>query len=472
MSKATPGEIIKDGKVYKLKNLNGFYGYFPDREIPSSDPWMAWNGGRIKMSLWQTIIAFFQKHKSDEVQVRLYYNDATKEWRAHAFPQRYPSGMTTRELPDHPNFNEDMALFPDPWQRMGSVHHHCSATAFQSGTDHTDEAGVVGLHLTVGHLGKETHDLHSRVCIRSPGEIAENGDLIRAASQMFFNATLSSWFELPENIAEILPKGLHAATLEYMLKNPVGEDISYPPRWDENLVRFQTQIGSNILADDYGYPRHSYPYQRPADYFLEKGSTHLSPPAPAHQAHLNLRGPARPDYLDSSGKIVRIPGSSNVGFERSDFAVMDLLPGALAWTAGHALGFLNDDQGRYDIPYVSMAAVGKNNDKTYTPEIVRRFVQRLGMIGLPTASGLYYVMPGDVQRFRKRLDRLAEEETVIGETASSDIPSEDAANAAIARSASAREKELMEEIAIEEARARQEALAAAQDQIEREHRDE
>ena len=48
---------------------------------------------------------------------------------------------------------------------FGTVHHHCSTSAFQSGTDEADETNREGFHFTIGNLDKEDIDIHFRWCL-------------------------------------------------------------------------------------------------------------------------------------------------------------------------------------------------------------------------------------------------------------------------------------------------------------------
>lgn len=230
---------------------HGFSGFVPSPLQPKDmKPYLDWSGGRIPVTLWQTILAFFKAHADNEVQVRLYYNPDTLEWKAHAFPQEYPSGMTTKEIPEHPHTAEDAAMFSEPWVRMGSVHHHCSSSAFQSGTDKGDEETVCGLHITVGKLKDAVWDIHSRVSIRLPGKLDDTGALLYGPTQAFYEADLTQWFMLPQSWQDILPPTIQAMTLKHILTCPPDKTIGFPERWEQNLIRRERPNG----------PRHHQTY--------------------------------------------------------------------------------------------------------------------------------------------------------------------------------------------------------------------
>jgi hypothetical protein len=64
---------------------------------------------------------------------------------------------------------------------FGTVHHHCSSSAFQSGTDHSDELSREGLHFTIGNLDKPFDlDIHARITIGKTHGNAIASDLIEA----------------------------------------------------------------------------------------------------------------------------------------------------------------------------------------------------------------------------------------------------------------------------------------------------
>ena len=234
--------ILSSGKLWQRYQTPLFTGFSPAGEVPTGQPYMRWTGGKISLAVWQQVLAFFLEYRTNEVQVRLYYNTQTRDWAAHAFPQKYPTGMTTSEIEDHPNMSVDLALFPQPWAYMGTVHHHCGAGAFQSGTDHGNEATIVGIHITVGKLNDAILDIHSRLSMKFVGEMADNGDVIRPGTQHFYESPdLTDWFQLPQPVLDLLPASSHGAILHTLLRTPVGKEVGYPARWSENLIRFQQQ---------------------------------------------------------------------------------------------------------------------------------------------------------------------------------------------------------------------------------------
>ena len=134
----------------------------PVKEQPSVE----WKKSRISAAIWQQIVGFMlwsQVKYKEEAQLRLFYNTDTNEWQAVPYPQT-PMGMTTKELEDKPELLQKLRepVKGEGWVSFGTVHHHCTSSAFQSGTDHNDEKNQPGFHITLGHLDKEELDAHCR----------------------------------------------------------------------------------------------------------------------------------------------------------------------------------------------------------------------------------------------------------------------------------------------------------------------
>lgn len=216
----------KDGKLFRHINVDGFNGFaehrVPPPSYPTGEPYIDWVGPKFPLATWHRILAFFawsyQEHKS-EAQVRLYVNLQTRETMAWAFPQRCV-GMTTQELGDHPTWPENEAMVRG-FDKIGTVHHHCSSSAFQSGTDRSDEAQANGLHITVGSLNRDTYDLHTRVILNGNSREAD----------------LAQWFEMPPELLDLPP--LIACFRDSMflglLRQPAPPTATFPEMWKDNV---------------------------------------------------------------------------------------------------------------------------------------------------------------------------------------------------------------------------------------------
>jgi hypothetical protein len=166
-----------------------------------------------------------------ESQVRLYVNTRLGCWGAWAFPQEARTGMSAREIatPETPEqaVERFAAWDSEPsadWRYFCTAHHHCSASAFQSGTDEANERNQDGLHLTVGRMDAERHDLHARFYL------AGN----------CFEPDLSLFWPVPPELAEQVPPNLLDALARFQMGAKVVVD--FPDAWRKNVIA--------VLADN------------------------------------------------------------------------------------------------------------------------------------------------------------------------------------------------------------------------------
>jgi hypothetical protein len=161
------------GKVVAFQKLTSFEGHLPPilSEVIAKDLDFHWTGGPIPLATWRAIVSFmkwtFDEHGC-EAQCRLAHNHETKEWRVAVLPQHICSGLSTKEIESDDDRTEafkECGLY-EGFDLVGTVHHHCSTGAFQSGTDHADELKQPGYHVTLGHLNTKTADFHSRASFR------------------------------------------------------------------------------------------------------------------------------------------------------------------------------------------------------------------------------------------------------------------------------------------------------------------
>jgi len=158
--------VLSDGKLHEEVKHNLFTTY-QEIKLPEVDVIQPqWHGKKIPLAMWQEILAFM-KHSYDvlksETMLFLYYDETKKQPWSFWVPPQITSGMTVKSDPDHINFQAQRAQYPDIM--FGTVHHHCSTSAFQSGTDEADETNREGFHFTIGNLNKEDIDIHFRWCL-------------------------------------------------------------------------------------------------------------------------------------------------------------------------------------------------------------------------------------------------------------------------------------------------------------------
>jgi len=88
--------------------------------------------------------AVFQKTHAESSLFILYHRetDTFKLWA----PEQYVS---------HVSVNHRLGNLPAGFTTAGTIHSHCDFSAFHSGTDQHDMAGMPGLHITIGHVDRE-----------------------------------------------------------------------------------------------------------------------------------------------------------------------------------------------------------------------------------------------------------------------------------------------------------------------------
>lgn len=228
--------IVKNDKVFQHFKDDLFEGFAPIvPPVPTGDPWITFIGTPMlidppkdKMGQglsWREVQAFFQwvyDTSKSEAQVRCYLNQEKKMWRFWAFPQQEGTGMTTQEIPEQCDTEcQKVGLHSTKgWIEGGSIHSHCSATAWQSSVDSSNEQTKNGVHITIGKVDKVEHDLHGRVSFRG----------------VFYDIMWSNWFLMPEGL-DGLPFKFHESVMQYFLAQAPPDDYPFPKEWKDNIIK-------------------------------------------------------------------------------------------------------------------------------------------------------------------------------------------------------------------------------------------
>jgi len=234
--------IQHEKKLFEHRDLgNGFVGHVPANiNLLEATPSMRWSGAKIPLSVWKEIVAFFQwsyAETKSETQVRLLLNTDTGEYKAHAFPQKYGTGMTAKELSDNEDYSNQLnsQMSDGNWIKFGTVHHHCSAGAFQSGTDSADETEM-GIHITLGNIGDARHSIHGRVSLTIPGSLNPDGTTATKASHAYYSARFSDWFEIPD-LGIPVSDSIREEVAKHVLCTPEPDESGFPELWAQNLIK-------------------------------------------------------------------------------------------------------------------------------------------------------------------------------------------------------------------------------------------
>jgi len=229
--------MVSKGIVVQEQDLGLYQGPIAVMTEDVGTPRLRWKGAKISRSLWKRIISFLvwsQKEFKSEAQLRLYYNETSHCWKALVLPQTIRTGLSSDEIAGHGNRSDilDKAPFDEGWRPAGTVHHHCHAGAFQSGTDFKDEIDQNGLHVTLGHMESAKLDFDGRATLR----------------KVLYTVDWHDWFDMTE--------GELTATC----------DVKFPAYWKHQCFERQAPVYPKV-----SYPRHqsqgfgTYPYQYPYD---------------------------------------------------------------------------------------------------------------------------------------------------------------------------------------------------------------
>jgi hypothetical protein len=227
-------------------------------------PKVEWKKARIPAALWQKIVGFMMwsqnKYKA-EAQIRLFYNTDTDEWNAVPYPQQ-PNGMTTKELTDEPELYDKLRqeIKGDGWVGFGTVHHHCTASAFQSGTDHADEIDQPGFHITLGNLDKDEMSVHCRFSHNRGFAPCNLWDFVDYPVQLaHFPRLIPKWYLL--SITYEFP----ALWTESIIEKPAWTVPSYPlgNRFQHNTWEAEPELKKASIASP------TYTWYNTCEEFLE-----------------------------------------------------------------------------------------------------------------------------------------------------------------------------------------------------------
>jgi len=220
-------------KIWQQVTREGLDEAYVEVQAEKSAPSHRWTGGLISWALRDQIHAQFEavnaRHHC-ESQCRLFYNTQTRQWAAWFYKQT-KTGMTSKEVgigTDDPEYTQ---FAVDGWGEFGSWHHHCSARAFQSGTDKTDESDRPGLHITTGGIGGKEYSLHARYLFAYGGQ-----------KWFYDNVGLSQFFEVPTGWAEHptlwndLPQDTRDIITMRRLCAPVDKAGVFPHQWMDNMI--------------------------------------------------------------------------------------------------------------------------------------------------------------------------------------------------------------------------------------------
>lgn len=253
-----------------------------------------YKGPKMPREMWEQILSFFKwTYDTDksESQVRLFVSEKLGTWKAWAFPQSSSCGLSTKELDNDDSKKQRAALFENDsdWTAFGTVHHHCGISAFQSGTDETDEKTVAGLHITVGDMDKPQHSLHARFYYQ--------GDLYEPDMSKFFNVGFAL-DQIPEFARRFMSLNMADLLAREAMCQPSSAE--FPAQWKENFIRQKT--GAMLTPWDWDSAGSSKTHSKYGD---------LPDPAKYTEGEYEFDFRSGEQYRLTGGKWVKQPSFNN-----------------------------------------------------------------------------------------------------------------------------------------------------------------
>jgi hypothetical protein len=227
-------------QLSQTKEVAGLLSCEIEYEVKAGKGRLQYKGPKFSHEMWHQVLSFFRwtfTEMKSESQVRLYVNTKAGQWGAWAFPQEARTGMSAREIPIQETVEQAGERFAswnsvpsEDWMYFCTVHHHCSASAFQSGTDEENEQNQDGLHITVGRLDSERHELHARFYL--------NGNC--------FEPDLSRFWDIePAELRDKIPPSM----LDELARFQMGEKVEmpFPEAWKDNIVEVKRELNRERL---------------------------------------------------------------------------------------------------------------------------------------------------------------------------------------------------------------------------------
>ena len=273
-SNPSPASVYHKGGIYQEVTNDLFTTYSKVEDIEEVDTLVPqWHGKKIPLGMWKNILTFmkqsYDKFRS-ETLIFLYYdvNNDNSPW-SYWIPPQETSGMTVKSSPDDPTFQSQRAMFPDTM--FGTVHHHCSTSAFQSGTDEADEVKREGLHFTVGKLNDvDNIDVHFRMTLAGAHSDLPAGSYIQMEETPFKKTC-----RVPQAIQDQARRELHALDIKTLPDDWQRRDFSTAM---ENVTerKYTTTWANNGKTGSYGYQQAGlgWSYEDDDKYFKKNSVEH------------------------------------------------------------------------------------------------------------------------------------------------------------------------------------------------------
>jgi hypothetical protein len=234
VASAEPQLKVFSGTLFqKLTGSTLYVGDAPSSSQCASDPpVLRWTGPKVPYSLycqWCSFMRWSQRTFKSEATLRGVFKEQTGEFDTIVLPQT-AQGLHCRELDNHPQRHKAEAPLRNGFEQFMTMHHHCDAAAFQSGTDANDEATQAGLHITLGKILEPAIEIHARLLFRG---------------FKYPSLSLEDWFDIPVAMPDEFPGELRKTIFEYYMIHPPEE--KFPEEWKSRIApEYQATAGLSL----------------------------------------------------------------------------------------------------------------------------------------------------------------------------------------------------------------------------------
>jgi hypothetical protein len=241
--------------IVDQQNTEGLMEFSINHEIKETKAFINYVGPKIPKEEWAKILSFFKwtyETWKSESQARLFVNVKEGTWRAWVFPQESGTGMSAREIDGDEHRKQHHELFGDnlDWVLFGTVHHHCGCSAFQSGTDRSNEENQDGLHITMGKMDEKVHDIHARF-------YRKKWQLEKALDMSNFWDVSGHVASIPEFCKRFIPHDFGDKVAREQMCQPSA--VEFPEQWKSNVITNpKPESTTTVYPKVYGNNGHSY----------------------------------------------------------------------------------------------------------------------------------------------------------------------------------------------------------------------
>lgn len=251
---------MNNQKILTYQEKPDFSGFLVSDNLENYDL-IKWSGNKIAIPEIQVAMSFFvwqyETYKT-ESQLRL-LRDKNGNFVFVPFCQYIETGLQSNEIKEsEENKNLTEYYLQKGFHFFGSIHHHCSSSAFQSGTDYNDEISQNGIHITIGNLDNSIFSIHGRFVFRGMCykinllDIFQNLDFLNSEN-IPENIFPLEWLErLKEKPKQIITKTETNYKNDFIYSD-IWESDKYFYNFESELLDIENKFGDSKIDSEYLY---------------------------------------------------------------------------------------------------------------------------------------------------------------------------------------------------------------------------